>query len=152
MKRLVHNISVRVFEKDNDQLNSTKNLFYKLLPVDFEKEKISVDHEKAEGFNDKTIHILSMDTSKRRNNRVLLDNIFENLSSEDKQKIKLDRKTRLDPEGNFYIRLDKNSLLKNEYKLTDGGDCFHFTVKLAAYPMKKEKILESLDMLLKDKK
>mgnify|MGYP006290832915 CR=1 FL=1 len=152
MKRLVHNISVRVFEKDNDQLNSTKNLFYKLLPVDFEKEKISVEHEKAEGFNDKTIHILSMDTSKRRNNRVLLDNIFENLSSEEKQKIKEDRTTRLDSEGNFYIRLDKNSLLKNEYKLTDGGDCFHFTVKLAAYPMKKEKILESLDMLLKDKK
>ncbi len=152
MKKLVHKISVRVFEKNDDQLDSTKNIFNEILPVDFKREKISIEHEKAEGFNEKTIHILSMKTSKRRHNRVLLDNIFENLNEKDKQKIIDDRKTRLDSEGNFYIRLDKDSLLKNEYKLTDGGDCFHFTVKIAAYPLKKEKVLESLDLLLKDKK
>ncbi len=150
MKKLVHNISVRVFEKNPSRINTTKNVFTKLLPVNFEKEKIDVNHKKAEGFNEKTIHILSMQTSKNRHNRVLLENIFNNMNEKDRKRVKKDKETRLDSEGNFYIRLDKSSLLNKRYKLTDGGDCFHFTIKLAAYPMKKENILESLNSLINE--
>lgn len=151
MKRLVHNISVRVFEKKHERIKKTKKGFEELLPVDFKKEKIKVNHEKAEGFNQKTIHILSMQTSKRKHNRVLLNNIFNEMNEKDKRRIYQEKETRVDSEGNFYLRLDKESLLDKKYKLTEGGDCFHLTVKLAAYPVKKENILDSLERLLEDK-
>lgn len=148
MRKIVHNISVRVFEKDSNKIDRTKNVFKELIPVDFEKEKLDIEHEKAEGFNQKTIHILSIETSKNKHNRILLENIFNKLDEEDKKRIKQQKKNRLDSEGNFYLRLDKDSLLNKKFRLTEGGDCFHFTIKLAAYPMKKEKIMNSLNLLL----
>jgi len=152
MKKLVHNIKIRVFEKNPKNLNETKKVFNEILPVDFEKEKIDINHEKAEGFNQKTIHILTLQTSKRRHNHMLLNNIFNKMDQKDKERVKKERKTRLDNEGNFYFRLDKKSLLNKKYEIIEGGNCFHFTIKLAAYPMKKENILKSLDQLMKDKK
>ncbi|MFW6149185.1 MAG: RNA-binding domain-containing protein [Atribacterota bacterium] len=150
MKKLVHNISVRVLEKDSTKIDNTKNGFNKVLPIDFEKENININHERAEGFNQKTIHILSMQTSKRRHNRLLLNTIFSKISEKDKKRVNQERETRVDTEGNFYLRLDKKSLLNKKYKITEGGDCFHLTVKLAAYPMNKGNILQSLEQLLED--
>lgn len=152
MKKVVHNIKIRTFEKNPKKLNETKKIFNEILPVDFEKEKIDISHEKAEGFNQKTIHILTLQTSKRRHNHMLLNNIFNNMDQEGKKRVKKERKTRVDNEGNFYLRLDKKSLLNKKYEITEGGNCFHFTIKLAAYPMNKENILKSLDQLMKDKK
>lgn len=148
MRQLIHNISVRVFEKNEDQIDNIYHVFKQLLPVDFEEEKINLDHQKAEGFEEETIHILSMETTKRRNNWLLLRNIFENLKEEDKHKLYEQRKTRVDKQGYFYIRLDKNSLLNQEYKVTEKGDCFHFKIKIAAFPKKRETIMDSVETIL----
>lgn len=151
MKKLVHNIQIRVFEKNPKRIDITKSGLNELLPVDFKKEKISIDHEKAEGFNEKTINIISIKTSKKRHNRMLLNNIFNKMDEKDKKRMYNERKTRIDTEGNFYIRLDKESLLNKKYRLTEGGNCYHLTIKLAAYPVNKKNILNSLDKLFRDK-
>ena len=40
MKRLVHSIEIRVFEKDASFISGIYDSFSEILPIDFDKEKI----------------------------------------------------------------------------------------------------------------
>ena len=148
MKKLVHNISVNVFEKDPEQIDESLMVFHRLLPLDFKKEKIEVQHEKVEGFYKKIIYILTLKTEKNRHNTLVLDSIFSHLSSMDIQRLASELPTRIDDNGFFYIRLDKQSLLKNEYKITEKGDCFHVKIKLVSFPACFEGYLKTATTLL----
>jgi len=150
MKKILHNISIRVFEKKSENIEDIKKVFKQILPIDFKKEKIIIKKETVEGLNQKTINIIHIKTSKKRHNKMILDNIFNNLDDKDKNKLYQEKNKRIDQKGNFYIRLDKKQLIKNIYKITDGGDCFHFTIKIAAYPLNKEKINEALELLFEN--
>lgn len=144
----IHNITVRVIEKNENKVPKIKQKFNQILPIDFKKEKIDINHDKAMGFEDKTLHILTMDTSKSRHNKMLIKNIFESLPEDYKTKIYNQRNTRLDEEGNFYIRLDKKSLLNDKLEIVDHGDCFHFRIKIAAYPKNEDTLKKSTEEFL----
>lgn len=148
MKQLLHNIRIRVFEKNPDEIDKIHHVFEKLLPIDFKKEKITVSTEEAEGFDEKTIYILTLKTEKRRHNWLLLETVFKKMSDADKQKIYRQRDSRLDDQGNFFLRLDKPSLLEGEFQLVEHGDCFHFKIKIAAFPSNREKLMNSLETVL----
>jgi len=148
MAKLVHNIVVTVFEKDGDKINEHKHIFQKLLPVDFEKENVSVSVESAEGFHQKTIYILRLKTEKKRHNHLLLETIFSNLSDSDRKRIADQYLTRLNREGYFFIRLHKKLLAENKFVLTEGGNCYHFKIKLASFPAKWEGFVKSAQSLL----
>lgn len=147
----VHNITVRVIEKDEKKIPEIIQKLNQLLPLDFKKEKIELNHDTAQGFEDKTLHILTMDTFKNRHNKMLIDNVFEKLPRKSKKLIYNQRNTRLDEEGNFYIRFDKKSLLEDEFELVEHGDCFHFRLKIAAYPSNEETLKKSTEQFLEKK-
>lgn len=148
MKRLVHSIETRVFEKDVSCISGIYDSFSELLPIDFNKEKIVIQHKQAEGFGQNIIHIFSMKVHKHRHIWLLIQNIFQNLSRRDVEKICKQRDSRLDDHGYFFIRLDKKLLLNAAYKLTEQGNCFHFKIKLASFPSTRENAMISLEELL----
>ena len=147
MKQLLHNITITVFEKDTSKIEGIYKTFNELLPIDFSKEKINVKHEKTTGFNEKTIHILSLKTIKPRHNYLLIKNILKKMNNKDLKKIYNERENRLDQEGHFYMRLDKKSLLEKKYVLTEKGDCFHFKIKIAAFPNNRTNLLKSIEKI-----
>lgn len=148
MPKLVHNILVTVFEKNENKIQEHKEIFHKLLPVNFEKENVSVSIEAAEGFHQKSIYILRLKTDKKRHNTTLLDVLFSHLNDSDKKRIADQYLSRLNQEGYFFIRLDKQSLQKNEFVLTESGDCYHFKIKLASFPARWEGFVQTAQVLL----
>lgn len=140
-------INISVFEKNPEEVEQIKSGFEKILPLDFQKEKIRYTHEKADGFNQKVIHIFTLKL--RRNNHIkkLLNTVFNELSNIDKKKLMDQKESRLDEEGYFYFRLDKNMLLNDTFILTEKGNCFHFKIKLASFPASRTGFLKSLDTL-----
>ncbi len=150
MEKLVHNIEINVFEKDETHLSLIYESFGQILPLDFKKEKIIIKKNKVESFDKNIIHIISMKIHKKRHNILLLQNIIKNLDRKDLEILYEQRNSRLDDRGNFFIRLDKKLLLKNIYKLTEIGDCFHFKIKIASFPNNIENVMKSLEELLKN--
>ena len=148
MKRLVHSIEIRVFEKDASFISGIYDSFSEILPIDFDKEKIVIQHKQAEGFGQNITHILSMKIHRHRHIWLLIQNIFQNLSRRDVEKICKQRDSRLDDHGYFFIRLDKKLLLNGVYKLTEQGSCFHFKIKMASFPSTRENAMKSLEELL----
>ena len=139
-----------MFEKNQAYLDSIEALFHELLPLNFEKENLSIDHEQMEGLTNSMVHSFNLTLKKQRHTLLFLHTLFDYLSESDKQSLYEQRALRLDDEGQFYLRLDKEQLLHHISRLTDTGDCFHITIKLAAFPAKRENFLATLELLFSD--
>jgi hypothetical protein len=55
---------------------------------------------------------------------------------------------RIDEDGFFYIRVDKQQAYLGELKLISGGDGIVLKVKITTYPLKRDKVLEAAKELI----
>ena len=146
--KIANNVNVRVFCKEGEDKALITGQLKLLLPFDLEKEKIKVEEKKAEGFVDRRIDVFKVVLIKDRHINSFIDNLMEKLGDEKKTLIEqLD--SRLDDDLNFFIRLDKDMLLKGKFVLTDSGNCFHIRINIASFPKKKSTALAVLKELLK---
>jgi len=139
MKR-ANNISVRVFVYPEEDYSKIKETFFQLIGMNEEKlteEKIEFSDKKAKGFGEKIIRIISIYFEKDRHCNAFLKRLKEMIPEEEVD-FMINQKNRIDEHLNYFIRLDKKSLLEEKVELTDSGDCFHIKINVAAFPRKKE--------------
>jgi len=148
MKKDIHSITISVFEKNQEKIDTIKNTISWFLPLDFEKEKITYIHDQVPGLQDSPTHIIRVILTKHKHTKILLQQLFSQLAIKERELLYLQRESRLSNEGIFYVRLDKQSLINHTCLLTDGGDCFHLKIKLAAYPATVPNFLQTLDHIL----
>lgn len=148
MSKLVHNITITVFEKDDEKIPDHNEIFRYILPVDFTKEKVTVSVETVQGFRQQSIHIIRLKTLKNRHNKEVLNTIFSELQIRDKRKIGEQYLTRLNNEGYFFIRLKKKDILEKRFLLTESGNCYHIKIKLAGFPANFDQFVNAAKMLL----
>ena len=132
--KYVHNIEVRVFCKEDDNEDLIVKKIKELFPFDFKKEKIKLKRKTSYGFEDKKIVVFTIVVNKQRHTKLVLKNLMDKLSEEQKDMLLKQLYSRLDESLHFYLRLDKDKFLNNEYWITDTGNCFHFKMAIAAYP------------------
>ena len=148
MQKQIHSIKINVFEKNQDEIETINQVYQYLLPLDFKKEKINILHEQLEGFNQKIIYSITLETIKKRHNMMLVEAIFGNLEKNEIKKIYDQIESRLSDEGDFYMRLDKQSLLDKSFIITEDGDCFHIKIKIAGYPAKRKIFITTIKEIL----
>ena len=142
-------ISLRVFVNPEEDREKIRAAFLYLLgwnEKELSEEKIFFKETKAKGFSEKIIIIMEATLEKDRHCNEFLKRLSQNLSVEDKE-IMLSQTNRLDEELNFYLRLDKNSLLENKYVLTDSGECFHVKISVAAFPRRPDAAFKVVKMI-----
>ena len=137
--KLANNVNIRVFCKPEEDASLIKEKL--LLPFDLKKEKIAIKAQKAEGFQERTIMIFSALLEKERHVKAFLENLNEKLGEETQTLIE-QWESRTDDNLDFFIRLDKDMMMKNKLVLTDSGNCYHIKINLAAFPKRKEKARE----------
>jgi len=146
--RYIHNAKITVFLKPEEYYNNTvliqkiKDLFHKLLPIDFDKEKITIIEEQVESFENRKIKIYSLEFTKEAHTNIFIKTLKELLKEEQCETILKQKESRLDEELFFYIRLDKDAALKDVFELTDFGDCIHIKMHVAAFPKNMEAALK----------
>ncbi|MFH1408471.1 MAG: RNA-binding domain-containing protein [Nanoarchaeota archaeon] len=133
--KLVHNVVITVFSSDD--ADACKKTLAPFVPFSLEEEKLEVQEQKAEGFQDRKIIILSLKLVKARHTNAFLKELKEHLSPESCRLLLQQIESRLDERLNFFIRFDKQELLSGRFMLTDGGDCFHIKMSIAAFPHKR---------------
>ncbi len=136
--KYAHYIEIRVFSKEQDNEEQIISTIKDVFPFDFDKEKIKIDVKTAFGFENKKIHIITVSVKNERHTNAVLNNLMAKLSEEQKAMLLDQLESRLDDNFHFFIRLEKDLLLSNEYFVTDEGNCFHLTIAIAAYPHKRE--------------
>ena len=149
MNKLIHSIQITILEKNEDDLEKIYDVLSFIFPINYKKECIDIKHENFEGLQKNTIHSISLTTTKERHNKSLSESLFSKLSDEIKKQLLDQIDSRLDDQGNFYIRFDKQELMKKSFQLTDSGNCVHIKIKMAAFPAKREQFKKSVGLLIK---
>ena len=139
--KLANSIKVTVFIKQGEDENSLRQKFLELFPFNLEDEKIALKKTKATGFNQKEIIIYEVGLCKDKHTNAFLKFLNSKLDEQQK-KMLIMQENRLDDELDFFIRLDKESLLNNSFNITDCGECFHIRISIAAFPRKREVALD----------
>ena len=142
-----NNLKISVFAKEDHE--KIKQKLIELMPFDLEKEKLAVKEQKTHGFNEKIIYVYEINLKKDRHINAFIENLISRLSDEQKDLIKRQLESRLDEKYNFFLRLDKEKLLNNEFWITDSGDCYHIKANVACFPRKREKAIALLREIFK---
>jgi RNA binding exosome subunit len=148
--KLAHNIKLSVFCKSEEDYDTIKSSFVKLFPFKLEEEKLKLEESTATGFNEQKIKIIELNLEKERHTNKFMSFLLKNLSDDQKQLLVRQIDSRLDKDFYFYIRLDKQKLIKeNKFWVTDSGDCYHIKISIAAFPSTREKATEVIKEFLK---
>ncbi len=92
------------------------------------------DVDISEGMHGNPITVIDVNVSHKKD----CDRLFRNLGSDIITTLLDELDERIDEDDLFYMRLDKQSAVKGEYRLSHGGDVISITAKIAAHPAKKE--------------
>ena len=148
--KLAHLTKLSVFSKQEDNETDVLNSFLSLIPFNLEEEKLQINTSTAEGFEHTKIKIFELTLTKEKHTTKFLNALTSRLSDEQKQLILSQAESKLDEELKFFLRFDKEKLLKeNKLWITDKGNCFHIKISIAAFPSTKEKALEVINSIFK---
>jgi RNA binding exosome subunit len=107
-----------------------------------------LDQKKVTGLEKQDINVLTVKLTKDSNINAFLVHLQEQLSDTDKKMVLQQKHSRLDADLAFYLRLGKSQLLKEKYKIVEGGNCFHIRILLACYPKSRIQGLKLIDEIL----
>jgi len=132
---MIHNLSYRAFVYGTESEEKVRKAIHTLLPMAHPEKEI------IQGYYKNQVLILYGKISKKRELKILLKKL-QNLSPDDKKKIKKELYHRIDSKGNLFLRFDKQRAFLGDLKLVEHGDALHLRLKVAAYPSKKEESIK----------
>lgn len=139
--KFIHHISISIFVKEGEDSEKTLTALLEFLPEDLEKEKISIEKEEAKIDEGKNMDLYRVYLSKERHVKYTFKQLKDGLGPQQCERIIL-QENRVDEQGNLYIRIERKPFEEDgTVLLTDGGDCYHFKITLAAFPKTRENAL-----------
>jgi len=141
--KIANNVNLRVFCKEDEDKKLIIEKLKLLLPFDLEKEKIKIEERRAEGLGEKRIYVIKVVLTRDKNINAFIENLVSKLGDEKKTLLE-QLESRLDDDLNFFIRLNKEMLLKDKFIVTDSGNCYHIKINIASFPKKRENVVKVL--------
>jgi RNA binding exosome subunit len=136
--KYAHFIEMRVFSREEDDEGRIRERIKQIFP----HEKLRIDSSTVEGFENKKIRVLKVVITKNAEINQFLALLKSIFNEEQKQLLSDQLESRLDDSLHFYIRLEKDRLMDEQFEITEGGNCFHFKISMATYPHSREKAIE----------
>ncbi len=136
---MIHNIKFRVFVYENENLDDLLQAVLNILP------EAEIEAEEAEGLTENKIIILTGTVSKKRYTNAFFNKLLESVELSDLTR-NLERK--IDENGNWFLRFDKDDAINEKLSIVDCGDSIHLKIKIAAYPARKDTAIEKLNSFL----
>ncbi len=144
-------ITIRTFTPPEEDREENKKTILELTGYteeEIEKEKIKYEERNAKGFSQKNIIIHTLELEKDRHCNKFLERLASKLTEEDKHTL-ISQTNRLDDNMNFYIRLNKEKLRKQEYEVTESGECYHIKISIASFPKRKDVAHKKIKEIIK---
>jgi len=107
-------------------------------------QEVTVTH--SEGYHGNKILIMECTLARKADIKAF----FRRLSLKDLTEMLGSIDQRLDEDGQFFFRLDKQKAFLEDLSLFSGDDCIHVRAKVESYPKRREKALENAKVMLQE--
>lgn len=142
---MIHNIKYRMFVYENEDEQELRTALNNIFP------DVIPEVEEAEGLLEDEIIILSGVIDKKRYLKDFLNNLFEELGTDEIIKLYDDIDRKMDDQCNLFLRLSKEDAIDEDWHIIDNGDSIHLKIKVEAYPAKKEIAVKNMKEFIKEK-
>ena len=142
---MIHNIKYRMFVYENEDEQELRTALNNIFP------DVIPEVEEAEGLLEDEIIILSGVIDKKRYLKDFLNNLFEELGTDEIIKLYDDIDKKMDDQCNLFLRLSKEDAIYEDLHIIDNGDSIHLKIKVEAYPAKKEIAVKNMKEFIKEK-
>jgi len=139
-------IEIRVLVHATEDTGKVLEALQNILGEEVSKE-VEFIQEKLEGHYSNPITLVKAKVYSKSQARKILQNIFSKLEELDRQKLWNEVEEKVDEDGNFYLRFDKQEAYLGRFKLTN-ADPVRIQVKLAIPRKQKDKIVEVFKQLI----
>lgn len=146
----IHNFTIRVFIHDENEEEISLNTLLRFLPDDLEKEKIIIENEEIRVEHGTDFNKLEVKLTKDRHTKLAFNTLLNLLTTEEITTL-IAQENRIDDNGRFFMRFERKALDHGKVILTDGGDCYHFSILIAAYPKNRTRAIEIVKEMLAQK-
>ena len=147
--KVANSVKVNVFCHVNESSEKISKGLADMFPFNLEENKIKIEKTIAEGVHHNKIEILEISVEKESLVNQSIEKLKECLGKKQVEVLKKQKESRLDEEGNFFIRIEKSYWLKQQkMSLTDSGNCYHIKINIAAFPKKRENAMKILESIL----
>ncbi|AEC51382.1 hypothetical protein PNA2_0465 [Pyrococcus sp. NA2] len=139
-----HNIRIRTFIHATEDPEKVLEALETLFPEDISPKDVDFEVIETEGYFGNPILVVDAEIRHSRNIRKFLENLRNLLSEEDRRYLWEHAEEKVDETGTFYIRFDKQKAYLGEVKVSEGEDVIHVRIKVKAFPMKKETVVNAV--------
>ncbi|MCK5282691.1 MAG: hypothetical protein KAK00_04750 [Nanoarchaeota archaeon] len=147
----IHHIWLTVYSKPEDNESEIIENLKKFISFNLEKEKVNISRKSAASVEERKIVIFQIHLEKSRHINQFVKDINSMLKPEQKELLLNQKESRLDSENHFFIRFDKDKLLKeNKFFITDKGNCYHLKMSIAAFPSTRENALKVVEAIFEN--
>lgn len=142
MEKLAHYLEIRTFQYPTEDSKKVKKALSQILGLGKKELEEELSKDKMETQFDQEIIKYSMKIDRWRKIKEIIQKIFKNNSTPE------NLFKHLNDEGDFYIRLDKQSAYRGNIKPVENGDVIHIKTKIASYPFNMDQVKQNLKKLI----
>ncbi|NJF24925.1 RNA-binding protein [Thermococcus sp. Bubb.Bath] len=139
-----HHVRITTFIQATEDEDKVLDAIATFIPDEIDEDDIYLDVNETKGYFGNPIKVVNAEIKRSRAVRVFLENLKELLSDEDRNYILEHLDEKVDEEGTLYLRFNKQKAYLSEVKLDEGADVVQIRIKVKAFPMKKEAVVEDV--------
>jgi RNA binding exosome subunit len=145
MARLkAHHVRLTTFIQATEDEDKILDAIATFIPEEIDEEDVIFDVEETRGFFGNPIKVVNVEIKRSKAVRTFLRHFKELLSEGDRRYLLDNLDEKVDEEGTFYIRFNKQKAYLGEAEVEEGPDVIQVRIKVKAFPMRKEAVVKDV--------
>lgn len=152
MNLRAHHVRLTAFVQATESEERVLEAMSALIPGDIPEEDVLLDVEEVRGFFGNPIKVINVEIKRSRAVRAFLRHFRELLSEGDREYLLEHLDEKVDEEGTFYVRFNKQRAYLGEAEVDEGPDVVQVRVKVKAFPLRREAVVKAIEEWLRDER
>ncbi len=143
-KLQAHHVRLTTFIQATEDEDKVLDAIATFIPEEIDGDDIIFDIDETKGFFGNPIKVINVEIKRSRAVRTFLEHFKELLSEEDRGYLLEHLDEKVDEEGTFYIRFNKQKAYLGDVEIDEGADVVQVRIKVKAFPMRKEAVVKAV--------
>ncbi len=144
MNLRAHHVRLTAFVQATESEERVLEAMSTFVPEEIPDEDVLLDVEEVRGFFGNPIKVVNVEIKRSRAVRAFLRHLRELLSERDREYLLEHLDEKVDEEGTFYVRFNKQRAYLGEAEVDEGPDVIQVRIKVKAFPMRKEAVVKAI--------
>ncbi len=139
-----HHVRLTTFIQATEDEDKVLNAIATFIPEEIDDDDIIFDIDETKGFFGNPIKVVNVEIKRSKAVRQFLDYFKELLSEEDRNYLLEHLDEKVDEEGTFYVRFNKQKAYLGDVEIDEGPDVVQVRIKVKAFPMRKDAVVKAV--------